>query len=306
MRILVKRNGEEDWRTVEPDHYGNEAELQELLAECPSLIPLEEVGEGLGEMVVAVREFGLPGSGSTDIVGFTAAGEVVLIECKLASNQEIKRKVVGQILEYAAFLWQTDYEDVDRRVRAQHSGKGLVELIGEVGGDDWDPDVFREAVEQNLEEGSFYLVIAVDRINDELARIIKYINQSEGQPFSLHALEMRRFQGHEEEVLVPRLHGEEGSKREKKRTSRRRTWDEESFFQEAKSNLSSEEVHALRELYEWARNEADELSWGTGPRNGSFTYKVVKEGNPYSVFAAFTNGEIRVRQGDGTWWSQRS
>jgi len=51
---------------------------------------------------VWVREAHLPGSGLTDLIGLDEDGNISIIETKLASSQEIKRKVIGQILEYAA------------------------------------------------------------------------------------------------------------------------------------------------------------------------------------------------------------
>lgn len=109
-----------------------------------------------------------------------------------ASNQEIKRKVVGQILEYGAFLWKTDYREVNRRVR-NRLGSDLVGLAGQKTGDEWNEEIFRKNDTDCLKTGRFLLLIAVDEINEELLRTIKYVNQGEGSRFSLHALEMRLF-----------------------------------------------------------------------------------------------------------------
>lgn len=61
---------------------------------------------------MAVTRARVPGSGFTDLLAFTADGDIVRVECKLEANTEIKRKVIGQILEYAAFLWQMSYEEL--------------------------------------------------------------------------------------------------------------------------------------------------------------------------------------------------
>jgi hypothetical protein len=99
VRIAVRSAASGEWKLVESADYDDEAELQTLLAESPSLILVDEIREGISPLVVAVREFGLPGSGSTDLLAFSADGDVAVVECKLAANQEIRRKVVGQILE---------------------------------------------------------------------------------------------------------------------------------------------------------------------------------------------------------------
>ena len=86
-------------------------------------------------------EFGLPGSGNTDVLAFSPDGDIAVVECKLAANAESKRKVIGQILEYAAYLWGMDYEEVDKRVRRLR-GEGLAELIEEAVAGEWDKASF--------------------------------------------------------------------------------------------------------------------------------------------------------------------
>ena len=98
MAILV-RNGNEKWKSLTPSIFSDEAELQKMLYDSPELIPIkndDEVG-------VFIREAGLPGSGSTDLLGVDSQGNILIVETKLARNQEARRKVVGQILEYGAF-----------------------------------------------------------------------------------------------------------------------------------------------------------------------------------------------------------
>ena len=102
MRILIRDNETKEWKFAESVRAKAEAELQKLLAESPSLIPVSEIREGVSPLVFAICEFGLPGSGNTDILAFSADGDISIIECKLATNPESKRKVMGQILEYAA------------------------------------------------------------------------------------------------------------------------------------------------------------------------------------------------------------
>jgi hypothetical protein len=107
---MVRAHGGKDWQPVESADYVGEVELHKLVAESPSLVPVEDIRPGASRLVVAVTEFGLPGSGNTDILAFSPGGEIAIVECKLASNRQIKREVIGQILEYGAYLWETTYE----------------------------------------------------------------------------------------------------------------------------------------------------------------------------------------------------
>ena len=43
MKILIRGQKDKEWHLVESAAYGNETELQQLLAESPSLISLDEV-----------------------------------------------------------------------------------------------------------------------------------------------------------------------------------------------------------------------------------------------------------------------
>ncbi len=52
------------------------------------MIPIDEIREGVSPLVFAVGEFGLPGSGNTNVLAFSADGDVAIIECKLAANPE--------------------------------------------------------------------------------------------------------------------------------------------------------------------------------------------------------------------------
>jgi len=56
-------------------------------------------------------------------------------------------------------------------------------------------------------KGSFILAIVADEINEEVNRIIRYINECSSSAFSLHTLEMSQFQSSNLAILVPLLYG---------------------------------------------------------------------------------------------------
>ncbi|MBN1484319.1 MAG: hypothetical protein JXA37_06310 [Chloroflexia bacterium] len=295
MRILIRRNDQEEWRVVGSAGYGQEAELQALLAQSPELIPVGDIREGAAPLVAAVREFGLPGSGYTDALAFSAAGDIAVIECKLVANQQIKREVIGQILEYAAYLWGMSYEDLDERVQQrcdQHLAK-LVEIAIE--DPDWEEESFRESVEATLADGSFMLIIAVDEVNEELRRTIRFLNGCGRPAFSFHALEMRRFQQGETEILVPNLYGAVVERKQKPKS--RGQWTEAEFFEVAEADLSPEIVAVIRELYDWTCQAADRVFLGMGKKAGSFTFHYMLEGTTHSVFSVYTTGNLVLNYG---------
>jgi len=293
MKILIRDSGSKKWEFAETIRAKTESDLQKLLLESPSLVTIDDIRDGVSPLVFAVSEFGLPGAGFTDVLAFSSQGDVAIIECKLAANQEIKRKVIGQILEYAAYLWQMSYEQIDKKIQ-ELKGKSLTELVAESIAGDWDAELFRDGVRKSLESGSFILVIVVDRINEELRRIIRYLNECSKSAFSLHALEMNRFRTNKTEVLVPHLYGA-STKPPKER--QRGQWTEEEFFRDLKEKNEADVVKIVENLYKWTTDNADRVWLGTGKETGSFTFHFLKDGKTVSVFSIHTNGRLTLNYG---------
>jgi len=290
MKILMRSQGSKDWKVVDSARYRAETELQDLLSDSPSLIPVDEIREGASPFVVAVREFGLPGSGNTDLLLFNADGEIAIVECKLAANPESRRKVIGQILEYGGYLWRMSYEEVDQRIHKLR-GKNLADLVAEsVADPEWDEEKFRNGVKDSLTNGTFILIIAVDEINEELSRTIRFLNGCGNPAFSFHALEMRRFEAPGIGILVPHLHGQVSPPPP--------VWTEEKFFRAIQeAGLSSEVVQVIKDLYQWSRTSADRVWFGTGKETGSFTFHYLKDGRTVSVFSVYTKGNLTLNYG---------
>jgi len=294
MKILIRTNESNMWKVAESIKAKAEAELQKLLIESPSLIPIDEIREGVSPLVFAVSEFGLPGSGNTDVIAFSPDGDIAIVECKLATNPEAKRKVIGQILEYAAYLWKMSFDDLNSRIQRM-KGKNLIELVRESVAGEWDEETFLTGIKQSLMSGSFILIIVVDEINEELKRIIRYINECSESAFSLHALEMRRFRVEGIEVLVPHLYGM--SAKPPVGEPKRKKWSEEEFFRVLKENVEFDTFQIVRDLYDWGKNIADRVWFGTGVQIGSFTFHYLKDGKTISVFTVYTNGKLMLNYG---------
>ena len=194
------RNGLAKWKALQPCTYSDETQMQKMLHDSPELIPLATDDA----VAVFIREAGLPGSGTTDLLGVDSTGNILIVETKLAKNQESRRKVVGQILEYAAYLWGMSFDDFDS-LFARKRGKSILPILTE-----FRPDLVVEQVRkticENLANGKFQLLIAVDAINDELERIITYFAEC-GGGIQLEALEMELYKDGETQVLVPRRYG---------------------------------------------------------------------------------------------------
>ncbi len=157
-----------------------ESWLQELLFTHPTLVPLDRIDPAAGAFIPVCRELPLPGAGGSvflDIFGVTPAGRPVLIECKLWRNPEARRKVVGQILEYAGLLQRWSYGDLVTQVARRLGDSGDNPLFGVVRRHcpEADEARFVETVSTCLATGDFDLVIAGDGIRTDLQAIAAFI-----------------------------------------------------------------------------------------------------------------------------------
>ncbi len=296
MKILIRTSGTTAWVEVGSASYEAEADLQQLIADSPSIIPVEEITGEDSPYVLSVKEFALPGSGNTDLLLFSPVGKIGIIECKLAANPEIKRKVIGQILEYGAFLWGQTYEYLDSKI-TQATDKTLAEKMSSLTNQEqWDEESFRSGIQDTLERGSFNLIIAVDHINEELQRTIDYLNECGSAVFSFHALELHKYKSDETEMLVPHMYGKVPQAK-RQTLIERRLWSEEGFLEHARENVSQDVLRLIVDLLKWTKENAHKVFWGRGKTYGSFTFHFKRNDRTISVFTVTSLGYLYLNYG---------
>lgn len=91
--------------------YKNERALQDIIPAHPSLVMGSLTSET--EIAVVCREF-QSGVGPADVVMLDDHGYITLVECKLASNREVRREVVGQVLDYASRIWEMSVDEFEK------------------------------------------------------------------------------------------------------------------------------------------------------------------------------------------------
>lgn len=267
MRILLKGKAEKRWRPLASSDYEDESRIQELLQNDISLIPLEP------PLVASAREFGLPSSGSSDIVAVAEDGSIAIVECKLAKNSDVRRKVIGQLLEYAAYLSQmSELKFTDNFDKL--SEKPLYESVREHSSIEFNELEFRKALDRNLREGRFHLIVAVDHINEELREIVLYLNKH--SDCVVAALELEYFRDGEKEILVPKISGGPDEKEAAvgrgsvkrtyapKENLNRETFQKTVGEEVAKEEITEEDAAVLRQLLDFAEKNADEIKWNPG------------------------------------------
>lgn len=187
--------------------------MQAQIAENPAILPLHEIREG-AELVAVVREFSVA-SGSVDLLGFDAEGELYIIETRLARNPD-RRTVVAQALDYGAALW-SGYPDpalffttIDGLLTRAGRPNLLDALRSAHDGNESAAAEARDRIARNLASGAFRFVIPMDRIDDGLKDLVQYVN--ENSRLTVYPLELEQYQAGDVTVIVPRLFGAETRK----------------------------------------------------------------------------------------------
>ncbi|GGK58465.1 DUF4268 domain-containing protein [Amphritea balenae] len=184
----------------------NEEWLQNLLFNNPSSLPIQEIDTGYQDLIPICTELNTP-AGPIDILYVTPQGKLVLLEAKLWRNPEARRKVIGQILDYAKELNRWDYEELQKQVsrRIFKSGNALYESVKNRFPDIDEAD-FVDEVSRSLRTGRFMLLIVGDGIREGAGAIAEFLDNVGYLQFSLGLVEVGIYETPQKNILVqPRV-----------------------------------------------------------------------------------------------------
>ena len=203
---------------LEEEPFALEDELQALIAEHPELLDGEQMRPGdPRRWILITREQGIaetadsPFRWALDHLIIDQDATPTLVEVKRGSNPEVRRTIVGQMLDYAAHAPETWKVDELRRTfenAATESGTDPEEELAKLLQADGTPDVdgFWEKVSTNLDARRIRLLFVADKIPDELARVVEFLNE-QMQNIEVLAVEVKQFRGESMQTLVPRVIG---------------------------------------------------------------------------------------------------
>lgn len=251
---------------LEEQRFSTEDELQSLIAEHPDLLGGEQVRPGDSRRWICVcREKGLaeiPDAAArwtVDLLVIDQDAIPTLVEVKRGANPEVRRTIVGQLLEYAAHAagtWTADelrrtFEETTR-ASGLDPGDELAALLQTDG--EPDADDFWGKVAVNLDAKRLRLLFVADDIPDPLKRIVAFLNE-QMPDIEVLAVEVKQFRGGASQMIVPRVTGNIAASSGRARQK----LTQESFLQ----NFASAEVRQVAEsLLETARRHDAILYWG--------------------------------------------
>lgn len=168
------------------EEFENEEELVDLIENHPELLPAEEIlglEEGEDEerdqpaFLVLKREAGVD-AGSIDLLLIDQSATLTVVEAKLRDNPEIRRKVIGQGLEYIADVSIRQAKDIWEESRNYYTEKQkkLADVFQEFYPKS-DETTFLEQLDKNLREGQIQLIVLADELPLETRRVIEFLNK---------------------------------------------------------------------------------------------------------------------------------
>ena len=255
---------------LEETPFSTEDELQALIADHPELLDGEQIRPGdARRWILITRVKGIAPS-STEAARWAVDHLLVdqdavptLVEVKRGANPEIRRTIVGQMLEYAAHASETwTAEELRTAFLNQTNAQGrdpdaalaaLLQREDEPGSVD-----FWETVSTNLAAKRLRLLFVADAIPDPLSRVVAFLN-AQMPGIEVLAVEIKRFHGGASQTLVPRVIGRTSARRDRGPSAPKLTRD--SFLQA----FASEETRALAErILDATEKSGGIVYYGTG------------------------------------------
>ena len=291
MRGVVYLVNDDQLVAMERTLYDAEAVLQGLLAMDARLLGGAASGEAsMRRWVHVQREAPVRGASgqvwSADNIFIDDEAVPTVVEVKRSTNTQLRREVVGQLLEYVTNLRASTSAD-DLRSKFEDAARTLDEdpeaALQQALRVTMSADEYWAAVGENLARGRIRGFVVADEIPEELRRIIEYLNDQLGDSRFL-ALEVPQFAASiGVTTLVPQVVAgslEPPVKQESARASGQ--WDEERLIAQLVDTErgGTKAADAGRALLEWASDKGLGMSWGTGRDTASVTLFVPLPGEP--------------------------
>ena len=291
---------------MEEQPYPSEDLLQELLAKYPNLLAGNQIDSADPRRWLLIsREAMLPSEEngaarwSVDHLFLDQDAIPTLIEVKRSSNNQIRREVVGQMLDYAAnavVYWPV--EEIKAKFEATCESQGLDsdEILRDFIGDSDDLDAFWRKAKINLQAGKVRMLFVADKIPAELRRIVEFLNE-QMDPAEVLAVEIKQYVGQGWKSLIPRVIGqtEEANIKKKFDSLKGIQWDEDSFLRELASKKGHGDAKVAKKIMEWAEDKRLRHWWGNGKHYGSFVPILDYNGKSYYPVGIWTYGKAEIK-----------
>ena len=210
--------GDGTLEALKENSFRYEEEFQSLIGRHPELLDGEQIAPGAARRWILIKpEMGIaeaPGQSNKwalDLLLIDQDGIPTLAELKRASNKELRRTVIGQVLEYAshaAVSWTAeDLRDAFERCAAERGANAQEELATLLQSQGEPPqEDFWNRVATNLKANRMRLLFVADHIPGSLARTVEFLNE-QMKTIEVLAVEIKQFGQNNRRTLVPKIIG---------------------------------------------------------------------------------------------------
>ena len=257
---------------LEEQPFKTEDDLQRLIAEHPELLDGAQMRpDNPRRWILITREKGIAETAgasarwATDHLIIDQDAVPTLAEVKRGANTEIRRTVVGQLLEYAAHAAQTwSAEELRQTFEESAAARGLDpgHALGTLLQSDSEPDAdeFWGKVATNLAARRLRLLFVADEIPDPLGRVTEFLNE-QMPGIEVLAVEIKQFQGASAQALVPRVIGRTAASRTPGPSTPRPKLTREMFLNKFGRDIAAR--GAASQLLDAAVASGASLGWGS-------------------------------------------
>lgn len=292
MRGVIYQVNGDALVAMERTLYDAEDVLQRLLATDARLLGGAASGEASSRRWILIRREALVrgASGqqwSADHLFVDDEAVPTVVEVKRSTNSQVRREVVGQLIEYIANLRASTSADELRSAyeagvlgRDGEPEQALQQALGVT----MTADEYWAAVGENLARGRIRGFVVADVIPEEARRIIEYLNEQLGDSRFL-ALEVPQFTAvNGVTTLVPQIVA--GSLEPPVKPTNARPgaqWDADRLVAAIEEKGQPGAAVAARSLLRWASDRHLEARFGRGGEWGTATFVVPIPGEPRVV-----------------------
>ena len=292
MKIIASKDNGKNYKKIGSKQFPLEKKLEELISD-ENIMTNMTLGPDEDLTLIKLANQFKTNAGLLDVLAIDNSGNIYIIETKLHKNGT-KREIIAQVLDYASALWLEyrnnfkNFEDQFYETTNKHLSEHIEEKLGGY-------SEIRDALEKNLNEGSFKFVTVWDEFDDKLRDTINYLNQK--SDLSIYAVTFDYYEDDDFKILVPSYYGMESEKLSERRKSIRRTWTKDEVIAEIKKNLDHDEVLALEKLMKCLEDNNAKLKTGrgiSGSINPVFDKLSKENENPKSLFTLDGSGFLAI------------
>ena len=160
--------------------------------------PLAELSRRKSTLMILGKEFYVR-SGAIDFIACDVDANIYLIETKLAENPELRRTVIGQVMEYASNLSDLPFSSFKIKCES-FLGKSLdnfiknklQEIVNEPDAE-YNSTEYINQLEKNLANGQLCIVVITNKINFEIQKLFSYLDEKTRDDLNFVVLEVNKY-----------------------------------------------------------------------------------------------------------------